>query len=95
MPVLVRWPAVVKPGAETKALSLNVDFAPTFLEAAGLPLPAALPGRSPLPLLRGGTPTGWRGAGHYRLHPDEYPAERDLYSVRVRGAKILVVQRLR
>src|SRR4029453_9571312 len=35
MPLLVRWPGVVKPGTRTDAIVLNVDFAPTFLEAAG------------------------------------------------------------
>ena len=41
IPLLVRWPAVVRPGSRTEGLALNVDFAPTFLEAAG----AAVPGR--------------------------------------------------
>ena len=53
MPFLVRWPAGIKPGTRSDAIALNVDFAPTFLEAAGLPVPADMQGRSLLPVLRG------------------------------------------
>ena len=34
-------------------MALNVDFAPTFLDVAGLPVPADMQGRSLLPVLRG------------------------------------------
>ena len=37
MPFLVRWPAGIKAGTRSDALALNIDFAPTFIEAAGLP----------------------------------------------------------
>ena len=33
-------------------MTLNIDFAPTILELAGLPVPATMQGRSLLPLLR-------------------------------------------
>ena len=60
MPFLVRWPAAIKPGTRSDAIGLNVDFAPTFLDAAGLPASAEMQGRSLLPVLRGRTPAGWR-----------------------------------
>ena len=53
MPFLVRWPAAIKPGPRSDAMALNIDFAPTFLDAAGLPVPADMQGRSLLPVLRG------------------------------------------
>src|SRR5205085_1334383 len=53
MPFLIRWPAVIKPGTRNDAIALNLDFAPTFLDVAGLPVPAAMQGRSLLPVLRG------------------------------------------
>ena len=56
MPFLVRWPAGIKPGTKSDAMALNIDFAPTFLEAAGLPRSAEMQGRSLLPVLRGRTP---------------------------------------
>jgi arylsulfatase A-like enzyme len=70
MPFLVRWPAGVKPGAVARAMALNVDFAPTFLEAAGLPVPADMQGRSLIPVLRGREPADWRTSMYYRYYHD-------------------------
>jgi arylsulfatase A-like enzyme len=70
MPLLVRWPAAVRPGSEAVAMALNVDFAPTFLEAAGAAVPDSMQGRSLLPLLRGETPADWRTAIYYRYYHD-------------------------
>ena len=70
MPFLVRWPAVIKPGTRAKAMGLNVDFAETFLDAAGLRAPNAMQGRSLVPLMRGRTPVGWRTSMYYRYYHD-------------------------
>jgi len=48
-----------------------VDFAPTFLEAAGLPVPAEIQGRSMVPVLAGATPADWRKSFYYHYY--EYP----------------------
>lgn len=53
MPLAVRWPGVVRPGTRTDELIGFTDFAPTFLEAAGVPVPEDMTGRSFLNLLRG------------------------------------------
>jgi arylsulfatase A-like enzyme len=52
-PLAVRWPAKVKAGRRSDAYLSFQDFAPTFLEAAGLKRPASLTGRSFLDLLLG------------------------------------------
>ena len=70
MPFLVRWPAVIEPGGRPDAMALNVDFAPTFLDAAGLPVPADMQGRSLLPVFRGRTPADWRTSMYYRYYHD-------------------------
>lgn len=72
MPLLVRWPAVVAPGGVNDDIVANVDLAPTFLEAAGVEVPARVQGRSLLPLLHGRTPPDWRTALYYRywMHLD-------------------------
>ena len=44
---------VVQPGTESRALISGEDMAPTFLQAAGLPVPDRISGKSFLPLLRG------------------------------------------
>jgi arylsulfatase A-like enzyme len=38
VPLIVRWPGRVRPGAVSRAVTINTDFYPTLLEAAGLPL---------------------------------------------------------
>jgi arylsulfatase A-like enzyme len=55
-PLLVRWPAVVKPGSVITTPVSSPDFFPTLLEAAGAkPKPGqTLDGTSLVPLLRGG-----------------------------------------
>ena len=51
-------------------MALNIDFAPTFLEIAGLPVSAEMQGRSLLPVLRGRTPADWRSSMYYRYYHD-------------------------
>jgi arylsulfatase A-like enzyme len=70
MPFLVRWPAGIKAGAVARAMALNVDFAPTFLDAAGLPVPADMQGRSLVPVLKARTPADWRTSMYYRYYHD-------------------------
>ena len=70
MPFLVRWPAGIRPGTRSDALGLNIDFAPTFLELAGLPASAGMQGRSLLSVLRGRAPSDWRTSMYYRYYHD-------------------------
>jgi N-sulfoglucosamine sulfohydrolase len=53
VPLIVRWPGKVKPGSSTTELISGEDLAPTFLEAAGLPVPPEMTGKSFAKLLRG------------------------------------------
>jgi len=90
MPFLVRWPAVVRPGSTSDAIALNVDFAPTFLDAAGVAAPATMQGRSFLPILRGETPRDWRTAMYYRYYHDPgHHNTRAHYGVRTATHKLI------
>jgi arylsulfatase A-like enzyme len=71
-PFLVRWPGMIKPGSTSRAIVSTLDFAPTLLEVAGVPVPAEMQGRSLVPLFRGKTPADWRRAFYYEYY--EYPA---------------------
>ena len=51
----------------------NIDYAPTFLEAAGVAVPEDMHGRSLMPLLRGEHPEDWRTSLYYHFY--EYPGE--------------------
>ena len=65
-PLLVRWPGVSRPGGVSKDLVSTLDFAQTFLDAAGLPAPADMQGRSLRPILAGNRPADWRTAFYYQ-----------------------------
>jgi N-acetylglucosamine-6-sulfatase len=68
MPFIIRWPGVVKPGVRSKAMIQNIDYAPTFLNAAGAKIPEDMQGASLVPVLKneGKAPEGWREAIHYQ-----------------------------
>ena len=71
MPLLVRWPGVVKPGSRNSDIVSNLDFAETFLDIAGAKIPRDMQGTSILPLLKGQTPKNWRT--HFYYHYYEFP----------------------
>jgi N-acetylglucosamine-6-sulfatase len=59
IPLLMRHPALIKPGTTIAAPVLNIDIAPTLLDLAGVAIPDGTHGRSLVPLLKGET-NGWR-----------------------------------
>lgn len=52
MPLLVRYPRVIKAGTVRNEFALNIDLAPTLLSIAGVPVPGNMQGRSLVPLLK-------------------------------------------
>ena len=66
MPFLIRYPREIAPGSTVDAMASNVDFAPTFLDYAGLPVAAEMQGASLRPIVRGETPDGWQTSIYYR-----------------------------
>ena len=71
-PLLVRWPTMIKPGSVNTNLVSHLDLAETFLQAAGVPIPDRMQGRSLLPIFSGTAPADWRTAFYYHYY--EYPA---------------------
>jgi arylsulfatase A-like enzyme len=70
-PLIARWPGVTAPGARNRDLVQNIDFAETFLDLAGAPIPADMDGQSIVPLLKGERPADWRTSLYYHYY--EYP----------------------
>jgi arylsulfatase A-like enzyme len=66
MPFLIRYPRWIRPGSVQKEMALNVDFAQTFLELAGAPIPEDMQGSSLAPLLQSTIPPGWQQSIYYR-----------------------------
>ena len=52
MPFVIKWPGVITPGSRPQALIQNIDYAPTFLEMAGLEAPEEVQGKSIVPILK-------------------------------------------
>jgi len=69
-PFLVRWPGVIHPGVESEAITSNLDFAETFLDLAGVPVPADMQGESLVPIFKaqGAKPEGWRETFYYHYY---------------------------
>ena len=70
-PLLVDWPGVTQTGRVNNDLVSNLDFAQTFLDMAGAPLPKDMQGASLVPLLKGKKPQNWRKYHYYHYY--EYP----------------------
>jgi len=66
MPFIVRYPREISPGSVSEDMILNVDFAPTFLDYAGVDVPQGFQGRSFRQLLAGRRPEGWQDSMYYR-----------------------------
>lgn len=67
MPFLIRWPDRIRPGSRPSQLIQNIDYAPTFLDAAGLTTPAEVQGKSLLPLFKKGSKS-WRDSLYYAYY---------------------------
>lgn len=61
VPMIARWPKLIRAGTRPKGMALNIDVAPTLLELAGIRVPDTMHGKSLVPLLRG-QERGWRQA---------------------------------
>ncbi len=72
-PLIMRLPKGYERRGDIQQMVQNIDYAPTFMEIAGLDVPADMQGVSLLPLLKGENPDDWRNALYYHFH--EYPAE--------------------
>lgn len=70
-PLMVRWPGVIEAGSVNTQMVQNLDYAQTFLDAAGIAAPTDMQGESLIPLFKGQT-EGFRDAVYYHYY--EYPA---------------------
>lgn len=66
MPFLIRYPQEIKAGSVDSSIVINTDFAPTFLDYAGVTDYQEMQGRSIRPVLRGEVPGDWRSSMYYR-----------------------------
>lgn len=84
VPTIIRWPhGIANPGRRVEAFVSHTDFAPTFLETAGVKARMERSGRSLLAWLRGEAPSGWRDALFTQLNGVElYYTQRSVMTKR-------------
>jgi arylsulfatase A-like enzyme len=90
MPLVMRFPGRIRPGSVNRDIVSNLDFAPTFLDAAGRGKPGEMQGRSFMPLLLGRSVAGWPESFYYHYY--EFPAvhmAKRHYGVRTRRYKLI------
>ncbi len=89
-PLLIRYPGVTSPGTVNEDLVSMLDFAPTFLDLAGAPIPKDLQGRSLVSLLKGKRPDDWREAVYYHFYGTPgLERETEHYGIRTRTHKLV------
>jgi len=74
-PILMRFPKEIKAGQTLPQLVQNIDFAPTFLDYAGIDIPIEIQGESFRKVVKGKT-KNWREAVYYTYY--EYPGEHNV-----------------
>ncbi len=72
-PLVMRLPKGYERRGDVDEMVQNIDYAPTFMQLAGVDVPSDIQGESLVPLLRGEKPEKWRDQLYYHYH--EYPAE--------------------
>lgn len=89
-PLLMRMPERFNRRGTVTEMVQNIDHAATFLELAGVNVPADIQGQSIVPLLRNEKPDGWRQSiyYHYYEYPDEHAVKRH-YGVRTDRYKLI------
>ncbi|MEW4563131.1 sulfatase [Bremerella sp. JC770] len=88
MPLIVRWPGVAEPQSVEPRLVQNIDYAPTFLEMAGLTVPAEIQGRSLVPLLKSEN-VDWRKSLYYAYYELGEHAVPQHFGVRTETHKLI------
>lgn len=88
MPFVVRYPPEISAGTQMNDIILNTDFAPLFLDYAGLAAPDFMQGRSFRRNLAGTSPADWRQSMYYRywLHQRQRPAH---FGIRTQRYKLI------
>lgn len=80
VPLVIRWPGKIAPGSSCGTPVTGIDFYPTFLAAAGLPLPAGriLDGTNLMPLLtQSGEIAGRDLFWHFPIYLEAYAGAGD------------------
>lgn len=87
-PIVMSYPAVIKPGSRSEAFVMNLDIAPTLLDAAKLKIPEAMQGKSILSLFRPGHKV-FRDAMFYHYYENGEHAVSPHFGIRTGRYKLI------
>lgn len=89
-PLLVRLPRVIEAGSVCGELVQNIDFAPTYLDIAGVDVPQDVSGVPLTPIFAGNVPDDWRDILYYQYYdyPEVHMVRRH-YGVRTKDYKLI------
>lgn len=87
-PMVMRYPGVIKPGTVNKNFVMNLDIAPTMLDAAGVPIPKDMQGQSFLPLIRNKKAKG-RDAMYYHYYENGEHSVSPQFGIRTKRYKLI------
>jgi len=86
-PMVMRYPGAIKPSTVSNDFVMNLDIAPTVLQAAGVPIPADVQGTSMLPLFSG--KTKGRDAMYYHYYENGEHSVSPHFGIRTSRYKLI------
>ena len=95
IPLLMRYPPMTESGTTEERIARNIDFAPTFMDLAGVDIPDGVQGRSLRPLLAQEETPDWEQPLYYHFY--EYPLPHRVhrhYGIRTDRYKLIYYYRI-
>ncbi len=89
IPLLMRYPRLVRPGTKFDQMVLNIDVAPTLLDLAGVDIPRQVQGRSWKPILEGKDRQGRTDWLYEYFWEKAYPADPTQFGIRTHRYKYI------
>jgi arylsulfatase A-like enzyme len=86
-PMVMRFPGVIRPGSSSDDYVMNLDIAPTVLDAAGVAVPKEMQGESMLPVLQ--KKSGGRKAMFYHYYENGEHSVSPHFGIRTARYKLI------
>ncbi len=87
-PMLMRFPGSVKPGSVINQMVMNLDIAPTMLDAAGVTIPKDMQGQSMLPIIKNSN-APWRNQLYYHYYENTVHSVSPHFGIKTKRYKLI------
>lgn len=88
-PMMMRYPGVIKPGTISNDFVMNLDIAPTMLDAASVSIPKDVQGQSMLPILKDQQVNKGRDVIYYHYYENGEHAVSPHFGIRTKRYKLI------